>query len=76
LAKNSASYARFLFEAIFISEIAGGSRFMKKTITETFIPANANSGPNVTNSPVSDRTEFRRNHLKVGGSSRSFLKLT
>jgi hypothetical protein len=32
LAKNSASYARFLFEAIIISEIAGGSRFMKKTI--------------------------------------------
>jgi hypothetical protein len=26
------SYAHFLFDAIFISEIAGGSRFMKKTI--------------------------------------------
>ena len=32
LAKNSVSYAHFLFDTIFISEIAGGSRFMKKTI--------------------------------------------
>ena len=32
LAKNSVSYARFLF-AIFISEFGGGSRYMKKTIT-------------------------------------------
>ncbi len=32
LGKNSAGYARFLFKAIFISEISGGSRYLKKTI--------------------------------------------
>ena len=53
-----------------------GSNFLAEWLTETFIPGNANSGLNVTGSPVSDRTEFRRNHLKTGGSSRSFLKLT
>ena len=52
------------------------SNFLAEWLTETFIPGNANSGLNVTGSPVSDRTEFRRNHLKTGGSSRSFLKLT
>jgi len=34
LGKNSASYARFLFEAIFISEFSGGSRYLKKTIIQ------------------------------------------
>ena len=52
------------------------SNFLAEWLTETFIPGNANSGLNVTGSPVSDRTEFHRNHLKTGGSSRSFLKLT
>src|SRR6266576_3723279 len=64
------------FSGIQWNPMESSVNFLAQWLTETFIPANANSGPNVTNSPVSDRTEFRRNHLKVGGSSRSFLKLT
>ena len=51
-----------------------GINFLAEWLTETFIPGNANSGLNMTGSPVSDRTEFHRNHLKTGGSGRVFFE--
>ncbi len=44
------------FSGIQWNPMESGVNFLAQWLTETFIPANANSGPNVTNSPVSHYT--------------------